>query len=167
MSYQRKIPLNPKELRKLIDLDKKDWENKQNTNCYAYALGLDVNIPKAFEPGEIGHSKTDLRNYNSFTYELLLDNIFTDLEALDIAYREIDPIEEIAPDEWKIALFTTRNGEYIDDFHFMREHKDGIWYHKNGTRIYNKTNLLFPIKNPKTVYLPGREYEKCLSLRLK
>ena len=165
--FKREVPLNPEELRRLIDLNKLDWQNKRDTNCYAYALGLDVNLPKAFEPGEIGNSKIDLRNFDSFAYEQLLANIYVDLEALGIDYRDIEPLDDIEENEWKIAIFTTRKYGEVIDFHFMREHKDGIWYHKNGAKIYNQTFNLIPIKNPKYAYVLGYTYEKCLSLKLK
>ena len=40
MNYNLKI--NPRDLQKEINITKKDWIYRGQTNCYAYALGLDI-----------------------------------------------------------------------------------------------------------------------------
>ena len=40
MNYDLKIHL--KDLKKEINITKKDWMHRNQTNCYAYALGLDI-----------------------------------------------------------------------------------------------------------------------------
>ena len=36
------------------------------------------------------------------------------------------------PVDIKLSLYSLNN---LDDFHFTREKKDGLWYHKNGFNI--------------------------------
>ncbi len=124
------------EIRSLIDVQKEEWIHMDTTNCYAYALGLDIAesdiIPYAYVPGIISHSDIDLTRLSSFSYESLLKNIYLDFEALEIDFREISPLDEVGDDEWKIALFTRKCFDLLDDYHFLRCHNDGIWYHKNG-----------------------------------
>lgn len=56
MNYNLKI--NPRDLQKEINITKKDWIYREQTNCYAYALGLDIIEQKicykAYQVGTIG-----------------------------------------------------------------------------------------------------------------
>lgn len=162
------------ELRNSIDLEKKSWINLNDTNCYAYALGLDIPEQEinnhAYFPGIIGNSKIYLPNQELFTYEEFIYNLFEDFKALNIEYKEIDPLDKINIDEWKIALFITYYSKnYVEDFHFLRENKENIWYHKLGytgtiTNCDDDDNI---ITNPKQCFFEYRTYKKCLSLKLK
>ena len=109
-----KISLN--DLRNKIDIKKTSWENMTTTNCYAYALGLDIpeeNICKyAYDPGTIGNSNYPL--YIPFTYDELINNILIDLMALDIKYQFILPNDVIDIEAWKIAVFIS-SGYSLDD----------------------------------------------------
>lgn len=172
-----KLKMSLQELREAINLRKSDWINIDNNNCYAYALGLDIPQVEiknyAFVPGVISDSHIQIPPNKIFSYDVLLNNICLDLEALDINFREINPLDNVGVDEWKIALFITRayyeEQLYLRDFHFLRQHSDGFWYHKDGyggivskLDSYNRE-----IINPETCFLSGRIYKKCLSLRLK
>lgn len=176
MSTELKIPLI--ELRKMITLDKKHWENIFCTNCYAYALGLDIAefeiCDYAYAPGTISNSSKSLANQEIFKYSELIECLYSDFEALGISYREVLPQEEINADEWKIALFTTsalysNKPELLEDYHFLRQHPNTNWYHKNGW--YNYPTIMDdkckPITDPSKCYLDRREYRKVLSLKLK
>lgn len=56
------LKISPQEIIAAIDLEKETWDNVNTTNCYAYALGLDVpqiEIKKyAYEPGIISNTNT-------------------------------------------------------------------------------------------------------------
>ncbi len=162
------------EIRKNIDVKKKIWNNIDGTNCYAYALGIDVSEYKLkediFSPGVISNSKVNLTRHEYFSYDLLMDNLFSDFKALGIEYRLVEPLDEILEDEWKIALFVSEIGNnLLDDFHFMRQFSDGIWHHKNGyyglvSEYDNKGKI---ITNPMDCSLRQRSYDKCFCLKLK
>ena len=55
------------------------------------------------------------------------------------------------------------------DYHFLRQHSDGTWYHKNGFSgdISNYDFQGQIITNLKECYIPCRTYKKCLSRKLK
>lgn len=165
------------ELRNSINLDKKNWKHIFTTNCYAYALGLDVreqNIKDfAYIPGVISGVYKRIDEDYSIAYPKLLDNIHDDLEFLGINFREVNPLEEISNDEWKIAIFTSFLAcdfftEIVSDFHFLRQRENGIWYHKEGwfKRPTNKDSNSNIITDPSDCYLRGRQYKKCYSLKL-
>lgn len=173
MQRKHKLKMELEYLRSCIDLEKKEWINRYATNCYAYALGLDIpqaNIIKyAYTPGIISNSDIYLPACNEFIYEDLINNIYLDLKALSIDFKEIDPTDKIDENEWKIAIFTAQNYGRLYDYHFLREHRDGIWYHKIGwngeVSKYDCNGDV--ITNPKDCYIPCRSYKKCLSLKLK
>jgi hypothetical protein len=176
MGAELKIPLI--ELRKMITLDKRLWENIFSTNCYAYALGLDIAeseiCDSAYVPGTISKSQISLAYQELFRYSELLECLYSDFDALGIAYREVLPQEQINTNEWKIALFTTRafysdNIDLLEDYHFLRQLQNGNWYHKAGWYNYptNKDNYGNIITNPTDFNLSTRTYRKVLCLKLK
>ena len=173
MQRKHRLKMEIEYLRSCIDLEKKEWINRYATNCYAYALGLDIPQSKinryAYTPGIISKSNIYLPSCDEFIYEDLINNIYLDLKALGIDFREIEPNEEIEENEWKIAIFIARSYGKIFDYHFLREHNDGTWYHKNGFNgdISNCDCNGDVITNPKDCYIPCRSYKKCLSLKLK
>lgn len=169
--YELKIALH--ELRNAIDVEKSEWINRYSTNCYAYALGLDIPqseiVDYAYSPGVISKSDIFLPAYNFFTYKQLISNIYLDFNTLGINFREINPLDDVDIEEWKIALFISNYYGRIDDYHFLRQHKDGIWYHKAGyngmVSIYDDFGHI--IKNPKECQFRCTDYNKCFALRLK
>ena len=166
------LNMTSEEIRNNINLKKDNWINEVETNCYAYALGLDVrekDISKfAYIPGTMSSSKYYLPKLLNFTYDMLMVNIFSDLDFLGIDYKEIKPKERIKKDEWKIAMFVTNYLGHIYDYHFLR-YKNGVWYHKNGYGgLVSKSDSNGSIIiNPKTCYLNNREYDTCFKLKLK
>ncbi|MDE5539295.1 MAG: hypothetical protein K2J20_02270 [Bacilli bacterium] len=169
--YEIRIALQ--ELRDSIDLRKKDWINRPYTNCYAYALGLDIPEKQicsyAYSPGVIGQSDVFLPKYRTYSYEQLINNMLMDFDALGIACREADTTDCVLDDEWKIALFLTGTHKEIIDFHFLREHQDGIWYHKAGKQglVTNLDDYHQIIYNPQNCILLQRSYDRCFTLTLK
>lgn len=166
------------ELRNSIDVNSKRWKHFLTTNCYAFALGLDIKEKDiknyAFQPGVIGSSFNSIDRLKFFSYSSLIDNIHIDMEKLGIDIREVDPLEEVSDGEWKIALFTVFHAyrfysEWLSDFHFLRQSKEGIWYHKPGyynipTKYDYKHQI---IQNPENCYLNNKQYRKCYSLKLR
>lgn len=175
---RNQLKMSLQELRNSIDLEKRDWINMSSTNCYAYALGLDIPQQEicdfAYVPGTISNSKSTIPSHKIFSYETLLKNIYLDLNTLGISFREINPLDDISVEEWKIALFVTKvysdkGFVGLEDFHFLRQQSDGFWYHKGGydgiiTRLDSYSE---EIVNPQECILENRTYKKCLSLRLK
>lgn len=169
-----KLKITLQELRNSIDIQKNTWDSKYSTNCYAYALGLD--IPQyqvkccAYAPGVIANSKINLPSKRVFSYNDLITNLYLDFDALGIKFREINPLDKISYNEWKIALFITwyDEPELVVDYHFLRQHNDGIWYHKNGFEgeVSEYDNHRKIIINPEECFLRYRKYNKCLSLTL-
>lgn len=159
------------DIRNSINLEKENWLNNTTTNCYSYALGLDIpesDICKyAYDPGTIGGSNHPL--YIPFSYNNLIDNILLDLKALNIDYKFIKPTDSINNDEWKIAIYIPKiyTLNYLDDFHFARLRKDNTWYHKNGFIISNLDYYDQPIINPETCNMDPYLYMDCLKLKLK
>lgn len=170
---KHKLKISLQNLRNMIDVNKTNWVNMDSTNCYAYALGLDIPnyniIDYAYAPGVISNSSIFLPSYKLFTYDMLLNNIYSDLEALGVDIREIRPLDTISEEEWKIALFTVGDYGYLKDYHFLRQHKDNIWYHKNGYRgtilPYDSNGII--IRNPEDCHFNRRCYDKTFALKLK
>jgi hypothetical protein len=161
-----------------IDLNKVDWANRLTTNCYAYALGLDVPestiCDYAYVPGVISDNENGIYRKYTFSVEELIDCLESDFSFLGIDFREDITPEELEENEWLIALYV-RNLYFgkkgrLDDYHFLRYKEDEhVWYHKNGYRG-NVINVDF---SRKTIYdlencdLKDREFVKTYALKLK
>ena len=154
----------------------RNWNNYSTTNCYAYALGLDIPeeriITKAYQPGTIGSTiyNIDLNNKS------LEEKIYADLRALQITYSDCSQSEISCYDfdndsiivQWIIALFINRKDE--TDFHFMRKAWDNNWWHKRGynlERPLNYDDMFKTIYNPEECELYDYKYIKCLKLNCK
>ena len=171
-----------KELRNYFHLSTDYWYFLENVNCYAYALGCDLpplcinkHNKSQYYPGcfyEAIH-QTQLEQ----TPDSLTDRMEMDFETLDFDYRIVDPAEDVGEDEWKIAFF---NDILIIpyNFHFLRQGKDGTWYHKvsnsakclpnnrddHGNIIMDPREANFsvcPLFTEQKLY----EYNRCYSLK--
>ena len=120
-----------------------EWKNRYSTNCYAFALGLDVDeddiCPWAYRVGNIY-----LQDKWSLPRMLDPDNkireiesfMLDDFQTLGINYKIfIDKdknqyLQELdhPGDCWDILFFIS----YKDGYHFARVGSDGILYHKPG-----------------------------------
>ncbi len=121
-----------------------DWKNIIGTNCYAYALGIDIpeeDICKyAFDLGGISRmvntgediDPNSVGRYRD-TYHIDLPN---DFHVLGLDYKESNHInlslneQEEDPNKYFDILFFLNDD--IDDFHFARFDKDRKLYHKRG-----------------------------------
>lgn len=159
------------EIRESINIAKQTWTNNDTTNCYAYALGLDIpdtSIKRfAYDPGVISgqYERTEC----GFSYEEFIRRMIADFNALGIDYGSIDPSDPVEKNEWKIALFLRRSGKGLDNFHFLRQREDGLWYHKvgfdNDVSIVDSFGHL--ITDPRECCIYSGEYDSCFRLRLK
>lgn len=164
-----KMSLN--EIRGKIQMYPENWVNMYSTNCYAYALGLDIRqsdiCDYAYQPGTISET-TNIFELKYFSYDMLIKGIESDLELLQIAYRNVEEDEKLALNEWKIALFVNGYHESLIDFHFLRQKENGIWLHKNGYdgTIIKKDRYCRNIIIPSEAKLYPYTYKKCYALRL-
>ena len=111
------------------------WKNNEETNCYAYALGMDLSREdiypfERFNPGTFSDHYLD----NPFTKGELLSFIESDLDYLGIDFKEVDPDYRLKLNEWKMAVMISSEFSFDEqrDFHFLRQTKPGIWSHKKG-----------------------------------
>ena len=154
------------------------WNHLLSTNCYAFALGLDIPedniLMAAYNPGTIGSITFNIKS-SELNKMSLEERIYLDLRALDISYSECSPLEksinyfdeDYIIEQWIIAIF---KGER-KDFHFMRKSWDNDWWHKRGY------NLEYPINYDAKydiIYNPlecsidkSYKYVKCLKLSCK
>lgn len=122
--YSRFLKMSIRGIKNYINLDNDNWHHAFTTNCYSFALGLDIKEYKiaycAYQPGIIYslYSKNDIMDLVNLTYE---QRMLLDFKALGI---ELDKQGDL---NWKIALFENKR-----DFHFLRQMNDGIWMHKKG-----------------------------------
>lgn len=170
---KNELKMSLKEIRDRIDLNPHPWINLDDNNCYAYALGLDVDeldiFPLAFQPGVISDAPNSLWMCNRFGYSDLTSSIYSDLMALGIDYREISPLEKIEDNEWKISLFVNELCGALIGFQFLRQLPDGVWYYKDGYggEVKNCDSNGDIILNPEKCSFTYLEYYKCYSLKLK
>lgn len=158
--------MNLEMLKGQINPWKNTWINIENTNCYAFALGLDIPQEKICECAfDLGHM---YRYYNQvkpkyIPHDLLLQY---DFKTLELIYRESSINEPLGSQEWKIAYFDT---QYECGFHFFRQTENGIWWHKFDygfiPTCLDEDNKI--IANPKdcNVDFRGLNYQKCYTLK--
>jgi len=127
-----------KEIKENISLREEYWENNFETNCYAFALGLDIpesDICKnSFQPGIIA-SKIFNISLNKLAKIKIEDRMILDLKALKIGFElsEVNMNQEYITlgnylcNTWDVLLFLKEN-----DFHFSRINLNGEMYHKIG-----------------------------------
>lgn len=177
----RYLKMSLQELSDSIDIDKfkkRDWNSKKTTNCYAYALGIDIPeyevLSCGYEPGAISGVPFSLVGQIQFNYRSLLESIYADFEALGLDYTLCDPTQEIVGDGWKISLFTTSpiytyNDVVFSDFHFMRQADNGFWYHKKGYSgsIVRRDDNFRLIKDSSSCYMNRYLYKESYILSKK
>lgn len=174
-----KLNLSINEIKQLISLREEYWEYDFHTNCYAFALGLDVVedeiIKNAYQLGIMGANIKDIpiSELKRMTFE---ERLVLDLAALKINYKEVSSTERSGYDfhynknnritsadyYWLIALFSS--GE---SFHFLRKSYDGIWYQKHGyfAPVINYDSDRKIITSPEQCNINGYEYIKTYKLK--
>lgn len=130
--------INEKSIKSLISLREDYWENNFNTNCYAFALGLDIPENKicknAYQLGFIAAEKFGFQIKELLNLSIE-DRFLLDLKALKIAYYEINE-DQVAGwyylgnyicYYWDVLLYSNDK-----DFHFARRNYNGELYNKVG-----------------------------------
>lgn len=177
-----KLELSRSEIRENIEVtgNPNYWNNIQGTNCYAYALGLDINEKRiakcAYQPGVMGSIMLHkpIVNIKNMTIE---ERMILDLKALKIYCKEIEVEESelkfcskrtendnsITTYYWPVAIFEDINS---DNFHFMRLTSDGTWYHKFGyfSSPHNYDEDKRIITDPRECNLNNLKYKKTYQL---
>lgn len=155
-----------------------EWKHNIMTNCYAYALNLDIPeicIKKGiYTPGNISGSYHDIAFEQLFTYDTFISNLYKDLEYLNIDYKKVDPDEKISVDEWKIAIYllefvkeTKDEAAIYLNYHFLKE-KNGEWSHKNWYRKPSKIDSRKDIiTDPRNANIENFTYYDTYKLKLK
>ena len=154
------------------------WNNILSTNCYAYALGIDIPekqiANRAYIPGTIGSITFGIHSDRLIKMSLE-ERLYLDLNALDIKYSECNQ-SEISTDyfegdfiiyQWVIAIYLGKG----EDFHFMRKSWDNEWWHKRGYSLekpINYDNNFEKILDPEKCNIDNSyTYVKCLKLSFK
>lgn len=122
-----------------FDSDKKYYERYCSYhNCYAYAMGLKINILynyllrqngiHIFEPGVISAFKS---SYNK-EHSSLIESVYADCDALGLEFN-FGSDNNVSSEEMKIAIYEEPDGGFLSggDFHFARLNVDG-WSHVPG-----------------------------------
>ena len=127
-------------MRNSININNNIWINYETTNCYAYALNMDLSYKELKPYEEFG---VDIYNVGMIsnlktpkTKEELVNAFKSDMRILKIEVTDVLFDEILEENEWKVALYQTVKGiDYIDnelDFHFVKEIENGKWSHKKG-----------------------------------
>ena len=114
-----------------------DWKNIFETNCFAFAMGLDIQEDEICEAAYgLGQIAAELEIFpNNYNYEERLD---CDIKALGLSYETSDEKEfysekiKSSSGRYFDVLFFIENDMFLPDFHFARYGKDGKLYHKRG-----------------------------------
>ncbi len=138
-----KLKMSYDEIRSKIDL-KFNWDNIKTTNCYAYALGLDIPYSEvlegnyAYSIGEIGkfsfNMDSDYLYRLPYYYRMLIDmqTLGIKIDEVRESYPSLCDIDSDGYLSWVVALYEAKS-TITSDFHLLRKTSDGIWYHKRGT----------------------------------
>lgn len=129
------------------------WNDKgpiqHSTNCYSYALNIskipfDVirKIGTTLQPGGLGGKTLNKVNIDP---RQIIENCKEDAKATGGVFIEAKPGQKAPGDAWRVALVYSPMGDY----HWYKEHSDGTWSHKRGTReVSNKDAAERIIRNP-------------------
>ena len=138
----------------------KNWKNILTTNCYAYAIGIDVPYNIICTAGYIPGIFSDRSILGDiFTYKTFEYNLIKDLETLYISYKEVDPTYIAKDDEWKVSLYLKKSmiPKCYIDFHFLKSIDNGIWESKSGYN--NEPNIIGDI-DPINYRMVDNKYRK-------
>ncbi len=153
--------------------DKKIWVNYKDTNCYAYALGLDYPEERICHNAYNVIGSIATQKYPNISEDDLdrvnpIIRLELDLDFLNLKYKEVDPNYVLsAPDTWLIAFFSCPEDER--DFHFARKTNNDCWTHKQGW-IYRPTpndDCNLPMTDIELADVCGYRLEKCFRIKRK
>ena len=143
------IIITPEDITKRISLKTEDWDHIYSTNCYAYALGLDINEDDiCYDAYSIGGLYKKFTKDNTIMELSLEERFYGDMEILNIQCDVVGHNYCIFPSKpyiegfniykdysWLVAIYGDEK-----EFHVIRKGTDGKWYHKEG--YYNEPKEL-------------------------
>lgn len=169
----KNLRMNVGKIKDLIDLKTDNWKFPSSTNCYAYALGLDVPFTKisdhAYKIGCFSEDALKRRNINVFDLDEE-KRLFLDLYYLGLSQTEVEPDYVLDNIDKKYSYFLISYFEGFQDFHFLRKNPyDNTWYHKVGYFAFpkNRDDDRQKIYNPKEAFFINYFYVKTLKVGFK
>lgn len=153
-----KLKMSEDKLKQEMKIKKIIWKCNDSTNCYAFALGLDIPeeriLRHAYQLGVIGATirNIPLKHLKYMTYE---ERLYLDMNALKIpclkTSQDINPyVDEYGKYYYLSWIISLYENDY--DFHFLRKSENGIWYHKRGylkfpTNVDTKGHIITDLDN--------------------
>lgn len=169
----KNLKISANKIKELIDLKFDDWQYPSSTNCYAYALGLDVPYNKltnhAYKVGCFSEDALKRKKIDAFSIDFE-KALHYDLHYLGLSYVEVDPNYVIKNDDINYNYFLIAFYKGIDDFHFLRKNNfDNTWYHKPGYLNFpkNKDDDKKIIYNPEDAFFYHYDYVKTYKIGYK
>lgn len=167
------LNINVEKIKELIELKTYNWDYPTSTNCYAYALGLDVPFNKisdhAYKLGCFSEDKLNSENKNVYSLdeEKRLD---LDLDCLGLNHVEVDSSYKIDINDINYTYFLVAFFKGYKDFHFLRKsNTNDVWYHKKGyldfPRYRDDDGKI--IYDPKEAFFIHYNYVKTLRIGIK
>lgn len=108
------------------------------TNCYAYALGITFSSKEYEEYDELFYNPGFIKDVKFNDHEKLFISIGSDLKHLRLDHKIVKGKDtpKVSKDEYVIRVVLRRNtmDDQLEDFHFARMAKNGLWFHKQGWR---------------------------------
>ncbi|NMA51240.1 MAG: hypothetical protein GX951_05295 [Mollicutes bacterium] len=142
------LKMSIEEIKDNIYLKEKDWRYFQDTNCYAFALGLDIpekHICKsAYQPGTIYAKASNISPITLWKLSVF-ERLVLDLKTLGISIEEIKKYEtpicqrfgDLRYLSWSVLMFLSSY-----DFHFARINSNGKLFDKMGyDELPKKTSI--------------------------
>lgn len=121
-----------------------DWKNSNNTNCLAFALGLDVsnNDFQVLFGNFAGISgMNNILSGENISKEIIIEIFKKTCSTIGLKCRVLTSLNLASKDEYVIGIFglypiVPKSFDYYGtktysyDFHFVRRDLDGTWVHK-------------------------------------
>ena len=169
----KNLLVNASKVKDLINLKVDSWDYPSSTNCYAFALGLDVPFSKitksAYVIGCFSEDSLKRKRINvySLDYQQALQY---DLKRLGISCVEVDPTYVVNNFDANYTSFLIALYKGDHDFHFLRKNNyDNTWYHKEGYVSFpkNRDDDGQIITNPEDAFLIRYDYINTYKLTFK
>lgn len=155
--YFMRDPYNSANKRNINNTDKMDY------NCGGYALGT-FSWYMPCKPEDIDDYYLDLLDTCDYTelYDYAVSNMLKEFPKLHLSTQEIVMNQQYDAEKYYAIAFRysetldAEESSYGRDFHFAKQAKNGIWYHKRGCAEHidrmNKVDLLKDWWNGTLVY---------------
>lgn len=132
----KSLKINANKIKDMIELKDLSWNYPSSTNCYAYALGLDVPCSKISNHAYMlgCFSEDYLKKKGIDVYSLSFEKrLQYDLECLGLSHEEVDPDYKLDNIDINYSHFLISFFNQVEDYHFLRKSNiNNAWYHKKG-----------------------------------